>query len=209
MPHPSVRDKIRPLGTSHRDWTRALTAAPANPHEWPLLAPLAALITGWVVMAWPWLAGRVTIPWDMKAQFLPQIQFLAQSLARGESPFWAPYVFSGQNQIADPQSMMFSPPFLLLAAVNGNPSAWAVDVTTLLAGLAGAIALLVWFRDQGWHWAGGLIAGLAFCFGASMAWRLQHLGQVLSLAYWPMAMLALDRTIARRSQYRSRTNPVV
>ncbi len=164
-----------------------------------MLAPIAALISGWLIMAWPWLSGRVTIPWDAKAQFLPQIQFLAQSLARGESPFWAPYVFSGQNQIADPQSMIFSAPFLLLAAVNGNPSAWAVDVTTLLAGLAGAIALLVWFRDQGWHWAGAIIAGLVFCFGASMAWRLQHTGQVLSLAYWPMAMLALDRTLTQRS----------
>lgn len=150
-------------------------------------------------MVWPWLSGRVTIPWDAKAQFLPQIQFLAQSLAHGESPFWAPYVFSGQNQIADPQSMIFSPPFLLLALVNGNPSAWAVDVTTLLAGLAGAVALLLWFRDQGWHWAGALMAGLTFAFGASMAWRLQHTGQVLSLAYWPIALLALDRTLARRS----------
>ncbi len=199
VPKPLARESIRPLGTSRHAWTRTLTASPANTHEWPLLAPIAALIAGWLIMAWPWLAGRVTIPWDAKAQFLPQIQFLAQSLARGESPFWTPYVFAGQNQIADPQSMIFSAPFLLLAAVNGNPSAWAVDVTTLLAGLAGAIALLVWFRDQGWHWAGAIIAGLVFCFGASMAWRLQHTGQVLSLAYWPMAMLALDRTLTRRS----------
>ena len=150
-------------------------------------------------MVWPWLSGRVTIPWDAKAQFLPQIQFLAQSLARGESPFWAPYVFSGQNQIADPQSMIFSPPFLAMALFNGNPSAWAVDVTTLLAGLAGAAALMLWFRDQYWHWAGALVAGLTFCFGASMAWRLQHTGQVLSLAYWPMALLALERMLARQS----------
>ncbi len=161
--------------------------------------PIAALMAGWTIMVWPWLSGAVTIPWDAKAQFLPQIQFLAVSIARGESPFWAPFVFSGQNQIADPQSMMFSPPFLLLALVDGKPSAWAVDVTTLLAGLAGAVALLVWFRDQGWHWAGGLLAGLTFCFGASMAWRLQHTGQVLSLAYFPMALLALDRMLRRRS----------
>ncbi len=199
VPQSPLRETIRPLRTHRRNWTRTFATAPTAPHAWPLFAPVAALIAGWIVMAWPWLSGSVTVPWDAKAQFLPQIQFLAQSLARGESPFWAPYVFSGQNQIADPQSMIFSLPFLLLAAVNGNPSAWAVDVTTLLAGLAGALALLVWFRDQGWHWAGAIIAGLAFCFGASMAWRLQHTGQVLSLAYLPMAMLALDRTLAERS----------
>lgn len=166
---------------------------------WPYWPVAALLVTGFLVMTWPWLTGLVTIPWDAKAHFLPQIQFLAQSIARGESPFWAPYVFSGHPQVADPQSMMFSPPFLLLALVSSTPSLRAVDLTVLLTMLAGAAALVLWFRDQGWHWAGGLIAGLVFMFGAAMAWRLQHTGQVLSLAYLPMAMVALERTIRRGS----------
>ena len=58
---------------------------------------------------------------------------------------------------------------------------------------------MLWFRDQRWHWAGGLVAALAFCYGASMAWRIQHIGQVLSLAYLPLAMLCLERALARRS----------
>src|SRR5262249_58234920 len=33
----------------------------------------------------------------------------------------------------------------------------------------------------------------------SMAWRIQHIGQVLSLAYLPMAMLCLDRALSRGS----------
>ena len=48
---------------------------------------------------------------------------------------------------------------------------------------------MLFFRDQGWHWAGGLIAALAFSYGASMAWRIQHTGQVLSLAYLPIALV--------------------
>ncbi len=200
MPPSTIDEKIRPLGVNDALWCRTRQQQhPDDAESWPLARPLAALVVGWAIMVWPWLSGRVTIPWDAKAQFLPQIQFLAQSLGAGESPFWAPYVFAGQNQIADPQSMIFSPPFLLLALVNANPSAWAVDVTTLLAGLAGAVALMVWFRDRGWHWAGALMAGLTFAFGASMAWRLQHTGQILSLAYWPIAMLALDRSLSRRS----------
>ena len=89
--------------------------------DWPLRPAVAMLLLAAIVIGWPWLSGRVTIPWDAKAHFQPQIQFLAQSLARGESPFWAPYVFSGQPQIADPQSMIFSPPFLLLALLNSAP----------------------------------------------------------------------------------------
>ncbi len=182
----------------------ALRRALAREHPepaWPIAPALAALILGWIAMTWPWLLGRVTIPWDAKAHFQPQIQFLAQSIARGEWPWWTPHVFAGHPQIADPQSMLFSPPFLLLALVNGNPSLWAVDVTVLLMQLAGAIALMFWMRDQEWHWAGAVVGGLVFAFGASMAWRLQHTGQVLSLCYWPMAMLAIDRSI-RLGSYR-------
>jgi hypothetical protein len=160
---------------------------------------LALLLLAALVIGWPWLSGRVTIPWDAKAHFQPQIQFLAQSLAEGQSPFWAPYVFSGHPQIADPQSMIFAPPFLALALINGAPSLWAVDATVLAMLFISGGALMLWFRDQNWHWAGGLLAALAFCYGASMAWRIQHTGQVLSLAYLPLALLTYDRALARRS----------
>jgi hypothetical protein len=166
---------------------------------WPLAQPLAMFAVAALVIGWPWLSGRVTIPWDAKAHFLPQIQFLARSLADGQSPFWAPFVFSGHPQIADPQSTIFSPPFLVLALLSRAPSQWAVDATLLATVFLGGVALMLWFRDQGWHWAGALVAALAFSFGASMAWRIQHAGQVLSLAYMPMALFCLDRALARRS----------
>lgn len=146
-------------------------------------------------MTWPWAFGYVTIPWDAKAHFQPQIQFLADSLSRREWPWWNPFVFSGQPQVADPQSMIFSPPFVILAILNGSPSLWAVDITVLASMAAGGVGLMLWFRDRGWHWGGALIAALAFSFGAAMAWRIQHTGQVLSLAYWPWALLFLDRTL--------------
>ena len=162
---------------------------------WPLLSFAAAAL----VIGWPWLSGSVTIPWDAKATFQPQIQFLAQSLASGQSPFWLPFAFSGHPQIADPQAMIFSPPFLLLSLLTSAPSLWAVDATVLAMVFAGGTALMLWFRDQRWHWAGGLTAALAFCYGASMAWRIQHIGQVLSLAYMPIAMVCLERALARSS----------
>src|SRR5215510_5948425 len=115
----------------------------STPTDWPLRPALAMLALAAIVIGWPWLSGRVTIPWDAKAHFQPQIQFLAQSLARGESPFWAPYVFSGQPQIADPQSMIFSPPFLLLALFNSAPSLWAADVTLLAMVFLGGAALML------------------------------------------------------------------
>jgi hypothetical protein len=178
-----------------QSFLRDRDAAPNGSH---FVAAVLAWIAGWFVLAWPWLSGRVTIPWDAKAQFQPQIQFMADSLARGESPFWNPYVFSGHPQIADPQSMLFSPPFMLLALVDKAPSLWAVDTTVFVSILIGGLALVVWFMDRGWHWAGGVIAALAFGFGAAMAWRIQHTGQVLSLALLPIVVLLLDRALMDR-----------
>jgi hypothetical protein len=160
---------------------------------------IAAFALASLLIRWPWLAGSEAIPWDAKAHFQPQIQFLAQSLADHQSPFWTPYVFSGHPQIADPQAMIFSPPFLVLSLLASAPGSWAIDATLIGMVFLAGCALMLWFRDQGWHWAGGLIAALVFCYGASMAWRIQHTGQVLSLAYLPIAMLCLDRALLRRS----------
>lgn len=174
-------------------------AATGEVGEWPILPVLALFSAGWLGFAWPWLSGAVTIPWDAKAHFAPQIQFMAQAIARGESPFWLPYAFSGVPQIADPQSMLFSPPFLLLALVDGNPTLHAIDVTIMLAIMAAGWSVIWLARDLRWHWAAALVAALAFCFGASMAWRLQHFGQVLSLGYLPFALLAVRRGMRRAS----------
>ncbi len=176
-----------------------LASGDSSGADWPLFPVLLAYLALLAGIAWPWVFGFVTIPWDAKAHFQPQIQFLADSIARGDWPWWNPFVFSGQPQVADPQSMIFSPPFLLLALVNRAPSLWAADMTVLAAIAAGGLGLILWIRDQAWHWAGALLAALVFSFGAAMGWRIQHTGQVLSLAYWPWALLALDRTVARRS----------
>lgn len=152
----------------------------------------------WLALAWPWLSGRVTIPYDAKAQFLPQVQFLAHSMWQNESPFWTPFVFSGHPQIADPQSLIFSP-FLLLALLDPTPGIWAADLTTFLTIAAGGLGLLIWTRDQGWHAGAGLLTALTFAFGAAMSWRVQHIGQVVSLSLLAITLMLLSRALSRGS----------
>ena len=54
---------------------------------WPLAAPVAVYLLAFAAMTSPWILGRVSIPWDSKAHFLPQVQFLAQSFWAGEWPW--------------------------------------------------------------------------------------------------------------------------
>src|SRR5215207_2227909 len=97
----------------------------------PLYVTVGTFALAWLILAVPWLSGAVTIPWDAKSQFQPQLQFLAASLARGEAPWWAPHVFAGFPQIADPQSLIFSPLHFLLALVNPAPGFRLADATCL------------------------------------------------------------------------------
>ncbi|MBU2581699.1 MAG: glycosyltransferase family 39 protein [Alphaproteobacteria bacterium] len=164
----------------------------------PWIAAVIVYLCAVGAFYWPWISGAVTIPWDAKAHWLPQLQFLAGSLARGDSPFWNPYVFSGHPQVADPQSLIFSPQFLFLALFNPSPSPWAADMVSILMIAAGGLAVLVWFRDRGWHCGGGLIAAMAFSFGP-VAWRLQHTGQLSSLVYLAITLVLIDRALRRSS----------
>jgi hypothetical protein len=169
-------------------------------HTWPLWQTAFLFMAGWFILSWPFLSGALTIPWDAKAHFYPQLQFLAHSLHAGENPFWTPFVFAGSPQIADPQSLIVSPPFLLLAWLNPDPSMRAMDSVVMgLLAFAGLSTLLI-VRDKGWHPAGALVAAFCFAFGASAAWRIQHIGQIVSFAYWPISLFFLLRALKTPSK---------
>ena len=162
-----------------------------------LLAAIA-FVVAWGILCWPWLSGAVTIPFDAKAHFQAQVQFLANAIHTGQSPFWNHNVFAGSPQIADPQSLIFSPA-ILLALISPEPSFREVDAYVLAHLLAGGLALILFFRDRCWHAAGGLMAALVFAFGASAAWRVQHVGQIASYAFFAIAFWLTARMLQRSS----------
>src|SRR5215468_10952818 len=155
--------------------------------------------TIFVMLSWPWLSGAVTIPWDAKAQFQPELQFLASSLAHGESPFWNPNLFAGWPQIADPQSLIFSPLHFALAALNPTPSFHQADFVTFAYLFAGGLGLIMLFHDRHWLPSAAVIAALIFTFGGSAASRLQHTSEIISLSYVPIALWLLSRTLGHAS----------
>jgi hypothetical protein len=162
-------------------------------------AAAAMFLLSAFALAFPFLSGDYTIPWDAKAHFQPQFAFLAHALHSGQSPFWTPNVFAGMPQIADPQSLIFSPFFLLAAWASPEPSFQLEDGVVFAMLATGGVALMLYFRDRGWDPAGALLAALAFAFGGSASWRIQHTGQVMSLAWLPVTLWLLARALDRRS----------
>jgi hypothetical protein len=166
--------------------------------RWGYATALIVVAIAWLVLSYPWLSGGVTIPYDAKAHFQAQVQFLANALHNGESPFWTHNVFAGSPQIADPQSLIFSPAFIL-AYFEAAPSFREVDGLVLAFLCVGALSVVMFFKDRGWHPAGASVAALALAFGASAAWRVQHIKQVQSFALLAVALLLLARALERRS----------
>ncbi len=161
-------------------------------------AAFCAVAIGWLIFASPWLSGSVTIPYDAKAHFQPQLQFLANALHTGQSPFWTHNVFAGSPQIADPQSLIFSPAFLL-AYLEPEPSFRQLDLYCfLLLGLT-AFSVLMLFKDRGWHPAGAAVAALAAAFGGSSIWRIQHIKQIEAFAFSMLCLWLLSRALERKS----------
>jgi hypothetical protein len=124
---------------------------------------------------------------------------MARAFAAGDSPFWTPNVFAGWPNIADPQSMLTSPLHVLLALVSAAPGLRANDAMSFAYLFAGGLGIILYFRDRGWHATGALVAALAFAFGGAASARLQHTGQVISLAYLPLALWLLSRALDRAS----------
>ncbi len=161
-------------------------------------AAFCAVAVGWLIFASPWLSGSVTIPYDAKAHFQPQLQFLANALHSGQSPFWTHNVFAGSPQIADPQSLIFSPAFLL-AYLAPEPSFRQLDLYCfLLLGLT-AFSVLMIFKDRGWHPAAAVVAALAAAFGGSSIWRIQHIKQIEGFAFSMLCLWLLSRALERKS----------
>jgi hypothetical protein len=180
-------------------WLAAPGRAAISAGRLPLVLTLLMFMLALLLPAWPWLSGRLTIPWDAKSQFFPQVQFLASSFARGEWPWWSPNVFAGWEQISDPQSLLFSPLHVLLAGANAAVSMRAFDAVTFVYLLLGGFGIILFFHDRGWHPGGALVAAMAFALGGAASARIQHTGQIISLAYLPLALWLLTRALDRSS----------
>ena len=153
----------------------------------------------WLLAASRWIATDTVVPWDAKNQFYAFFRFLATAIHAGQSPFWNPYHYGGHPSVADPQSLIFSPPFVLWALFDPSPSIRAFDLIVYAhLGVGGlAVGALGW--RAGWPAAASILAAAIFMFGGPASGRLQHTGIILSYGLFPVALLCMQMALQRRS----------
>lgn len=163
------------------------------------LLSVAVLAAFCAVASAPWWLDGKVVPWDAKNQFFPALRWLAARLEGGGDLLWMSEIFAGRPSLADPQSMVLSPGYLLLAAIDPTPSMLAADLLVLLELVLGGAALIGLARLRRAEPLAGLLAALVFAFGGSAMGRLQHVLLVQSYAFIPVVLLALEAAFRRPS----------
>src|SRR6476619_135390 len=160
---------------------------------------LLAIATIWLLAAGRWVITDTVVPWDAKNQFYAFFRFLAASIHSGEAPFWNPYHYGGHPSVADPQSLIFSPAFVLWALFDPAPSIRAFDLIVYAHLAVGGLAVGALGWRAGWPLPASVLAAVIFMFGGPASGRLQHSGNIISYGLFPVVLLLMQMALQRRS----------
>ncbi len=178
---------------------RRVTACAPSKGVARLMATFGVVCGLWLLAASRWILTDTVVPWDSKNQFYAFFRFLASSIHAGVSPFWNPYHYGGHPSVADPQSLIFAPLFVLWALFDPAPSLRAFDLIVFAHLLIGGLAIgAIGWRAR-WPVAACVLAAALFMFGGAAAGRLQHTGMIISYGLFPPALLLLQLALERRS----------
>ncbi len=153
----------------------------------------------WLIAASRWIVTDTVVPWDSKNQFYAFFRFLAATIHSGASPFWNPYHYGGHPSVADPQSLVFSPLFVLWALFDPAPSLRAFDLIVFAHLLIGGLGVAAIGWRAHWPLAACVLAAALFMLGGAAAGRLQHTALIISYGLLPPAWLLLQLALDRRS----------
>ena len=193
------------LGRNAVFWCRSFAptvwaiAVEISKHRKNAALGFALVVVIWGAAAIQWPLHDLVVPWDSKNQFFVFFKFMAEAIHEGVSPFWNPYHYAGHPSIADPQSLIFSPAFVLWALVDPKPSLFSFDLMVFAHLLVGGLAVVHYGHRHGWSLAGSILAAMVFMFGGAVSGRLPHVGIITAYALFPLALLWMEIALDRRS----------
>jgi len=138
---------------------------------------------------------------DFIYQYYAFRNFAAVSLAHGSLPLWNPFTYNGMPFQADIQTALFYIPNLLLTLAAGSGKLYFLWVEILIIAhfvLAGW-AMYLFVRDLGLEKGYALFSGVAYMLSGFMIMQLIHETFVTQIAWTPLVLFALRRSILRRS----------
>jgi hypothetical protein len=144
---------------------------------------------------YPAILGKVTLaPGDGWGQIFGIRILIGELLAKGEGPFWNPYIFGGSPLLASLQPAALYPPTWIFAFLSPRAAMNLMVITTYHLALVGTY---LFARRIGLNRSGALVAGVAFTFGGYMVVHLGHTSRIATAAWLPWILLAIEELYQR------------
>ena len=172
-----------------------------------LLGDACAIVLLWaLVVACFWriaLAGRVLAGGDIFSYFYPYWAAATRALRAGRLPLWNPHLFMGVPFLANSQAGVLYPPNWPLWLLV--PAQRAVHLTVVAHLCLGALSTYLFGRaslrlGRLPAWA----AGATYALGGYLVAQVEHVNQVQGLAWLPLALLLVERTLVLAPEGRRR-----
>lgn len=148
----------------------------------------------------PLWTGAGLVGGDLYSYFLPQKQFLAESLRAGEWPLWNHRSGFGYPLVAESQTGLFYPPHLLYSLLDFERAYIVLQLAHYILAFLGTWRLA---RKLTLSQTGALLVATAFVYG----WfppRICLEWAIIGGAWMPLALFWLERSL-RRGRWRSLT----
>jgi hypothetical protein len=148
----------------------------------------------WRVLTTDPLAAATFPAGDFTELHYPFRRWVAEQLARGETPWWNQFILGGQSAIGDIQFHVMYPPEVLLATLLGPGFPLQGYEAGVVAHVAlGALFTYLLARRLTASRIGGLVAALVFGFGGYLATYPIQQVIILETSVWlPLILLLID-----------------
>ncbi len=164
------------------------TPAPGSRRAWAAVAIAVPLL----VVAYHWRAARPGWAFaasDLRYFFYGVREAVAESLRRGELPWWQRGIFLGYPLVADPQAAVFDPATWLTLPWDAPR---ALTLATLLHLAVAGWGMAFWLRLRGLAPAEALLGAVLFALGAKETVHVVHWNFAATTAWWPWMLAGLE-----------------
>ncbi len=161
--------------------------------EW-LISTLVLFALLFVVFARVLLRPQLMVIGSDFIQFYFWEHFTRSELAVGRLPIWNPYFFSGYPALANPQSLVFYPPAILLRFV---PLGYALGLGIFLHVWWAGVGIYGLTRHQKLNRAAAYVSAITFMLGGVVVTHIEagHLEWIYTIAWMPWVIWSWQKTL--------------
>ncbi|HTW91720.1 MAG TPA: YfhO family protein [bacterium] len=135
--------------------------------------------------------------WGDAADFYPTASYVASSLHHFHIPYWSPYISAGfptWDSVPYPPNWLLS----LFVGPDGRLSYWVYELMVILHLLIAGLSTYGLAREWKLSNRASAYAGLTFMLSGFMSARTTQPGVVVTLAWFPLALLLVSRALNHR-----------